>query len=230
MKRLVTSVEEAQLKKYARSTAASWTRAQLLEALAEFNVTSAQLKQVEDYYALFSGPDYTTPIEYPLSTAKRRRYRPGCQGEVLKTLVKLATWSREAREEQEEREKDFCTREEIVRECHISHSSFKEYVESGAIIPATKEDKVRGGLYRRESIERVRAEKARKNTSTDDVCTRGEILDEAHINETYFGKYLKMGLIIKHPKLVKGRQMYLRESIENVLKFKAEKNKGEGDE
>lgn len=213
------------LKKQKRAEAESFTRAQLLEEIqtvCEF-FTSADLRRVESSLSV-NQTTGRTEIEHTLSREGRRRYRKDCVTFILRRWNELTDRAHEIRSDRAEREKNFCTRTEIVREAQIGGGCFDRYVASGAVIPATQEDGVRPGLYRRESIHNILAEKAANKTA--DYCTRGQVVSDAHISESYFQKYLAQGLIIPAPDR---KGMYLRESVQRVLEYKENKRSGKTD-
>lgn len=113
------------------------------------------------------------------------------------------------------------TRQQLVTSARISHNSLERYIELGDVVLA-KDSTSHRVMYDPVSIDNILHRKQTLLDSASEFVTRSEILSTAKISESYFGRYLKSGDIVKAPESLGLKGLYERVSIDNVLRRKAE--------
>lgn len=116
------------------------------------------------------------------------------------------------------------TRDEIVALAHISHSSFKIYVASGAVVEHADSTPQRR-LYDPVSVENIKRQKIENKDSrirARGLVRRREILEQTGIHDPTFAHYVSLGIITRVCDSTTGHNpYYTKESVENVLQYKA---------
>jgi hypothetical protein len=216
-------------KKLDRANAVYWTRSQLLEELASMGLTPADARVGEAAFSM-NEKGVRRELEPQGSTKSKRRYTKEAAQLIADAWLRNKAKHEVKQLEKVEREKAFCTRNELVKEARISHSSFDKYLTLGDIVPASEEEGFARVLYERESIARILQRKQSDATSEGEKIaeyyTRLEVMSLCKINELYFSKYVQMGLILVVPDVYVRRKLYLKESVQRVLDYKLSRQRG----